>query len=46
MKIFDVEDFIVGEKFIDVGDSIFSTNRLKLIMKIIINEIILLILII
>lgn len=27
MERFDIEDFIVGEKFIDVGDSIFSTNR-------------------
>jgi len=29
MNNFDIEDFVVGEKFIDIGDSIFSTNRVE-----------------
>lgn len=29
MNNFEIEDFVVGEKFIDIGDSIFSTNRVE-----------------
>jgi hypothetical protein len=30
MERIDIEDFVVGENFINVGDSIFSTNRVEI----------------